>query len=200
MKSFILTAILGMSLTIQAQQQQPMRLWYDSPARYFEESLPIGNGKIGASIYGGVNNDTIYLNDITYWTGKPVDHNEGAGKSKWLKPIREALFKENYRLADSLQHELQGKESANYQPLGTLKIISHHRGDATSYRRELDIDSSLVHVSYVQDGIRFKREYFSSYQDRLIAIRLTADKPSSISASVCLTAQGYTTSRPTATC
>lgn len=189
MKSFILTAILGMSLTIQAQQQQPMRLWYDSPARYFEESLPIGNGKIGASIYGGVNNDTIYLNDITYWTGKPVDHNEGAGKSKWLKPIREALFKENYRLADSLQHELQGKESANYQPLGTLNIISHHRGDATSYRRELDIDSSLVHVSYVQDGIRFKREYFSSYQDRLIAIRLTADKPSSISASVCLTAQ-----------
>ena len=78
MKSFILTAILGMSLTIQAQQQQPMRLWYDSPARYFEESLPIGNGKIGASIYGGVNNDIIYLNDITYWTGKPVDQMQQA--------------------------------------------------------------------------------------------------------------------------
>ncbi len=189
MRKLLVPALLGLCLTVQAQEQQPLRLWYDRPAQYFEESLPIGNGKIGASIYGGVSNDTIFLNDITYWTGKPVDHNEGAGKAQWLKPIRDALFNEDYRLADSLQHQLQGAESADYQPLGTLYLTNHNTGRVTDYKRELDIDSSLVHVNYVQNGIHFQREYFSSYQDRLIAIRLTADKPSSINTTVAITAQ-----------
>lgn len=189
MRRFTVLLLFVVSLAINAQEQQPMRLWYDHPAQYFEESLPIGNGKIGASIYGGTGNDTIYLNDITYWTGKPVDHNEGAGKSQWLKPIREALFNEKYRLADSLQHQLQGAECADYQPLGTLYLANQNTGSVTDYKRELDIDSSFVHVNYTQNGIHFQREYFSSFQDRLIAIRLTADKPSSINTTVILTAQ-----------
>ena len=76
-----LTTIL---CTIQAQQQLPMQLWYDKPALYFEESLPIGNGKLGALVYGGTDSCLIHLNDITFWTGKPVDQNEGKGAAQWI--------------------------------------------------------------------------------------------------------------------
>lgn len=160
MKRIIAAVTLAaISLGAVAQGQQPMRLWYNKPATYFEESLPIGNGKIGGLIYGAVDNDTIYLNDITYWTGKPVDHNEGAGKSKWINEIRDALFSEDYRTADSLQHFVQGGESADYQTLGTLHLINSNTGDVTDYSRELDLDSSIAHVNYTQNGVRYQREY-----------------------------------------
>lgn len=174
--------------TMQAQQL-PMRLWYDRPAHYFEESMPIGNGKIGALVYGGANNDTIYLNDITYWTGCPVDHREGAGKSAWIPEIRKALFCENYKLADSLQHNVQGSQSAFYQPLGTLHLINSSPSKPTHYYRELSLDSSIVKVKYTQNGVEYHKEYFASHPDKFIAIRLTASKDSSINTRLMLTAQ-----------
>ena len=105
--SLLFTALLFSASSLA--QQLPMRLHYNRPATYFEESLPIGNGKLGALVYGGTNEDSIYLNDITLWTGKPVDHNEGNGLSSWIPKIREALFNEDYRKADSLQHYVQGQ-------------------------------------------------------------------------------------------
>lgn len=183
-----IAAMTTFSSTVMAQQM-PMALWYDKPAKYFEESLPIGNGKIGGLIYGAPDNDTIYLNDITFWTGKPVNHNEGAGKAKWIPEIRKALFNEDYRAADSLQHNVQGSESADYQPLGTLHIINENVKDVTEYRRELNIDDAIATVSYTANGVKYKREYFASWPDRLIAIKLSADKPASINARLMLTAQ-----------
>lgn len=174
---------------MQLQAGEPLKLWYNQPAHYFEESLPIGNGKQGALIYGNPLRDTIYLNDITFWTGKPVSHDEGKGKSEWLEPIRKALFDENYALADSLQLHLQGEQSAHYQPLGTLFISSASQSPIQDYRRELDIDSSLVKIGYTQDGIRYQREYFASHPDSLIAIRLTADRAHAINTNISLTAQ-----------
>lgn len=191
MKKLILLTLTLLWLSASAQvdcKQQPMRLWYDKPARYFEESLPIGNGKIGGLIYGDPADDIIHLNDITYWTGGPVDNGEGFGASKWVAEIRKALFNEDYRLADSLQHYLQGGESADYQPVGTLHIIGDNKAPVTDYKRTLDIDSSLVHIDYTQGGVRYHREYFATFPDRLIAIRLTADKPASINTKVMLTA------------
>ena len=87
----------------------PNKLWYNKPAYAFEESLPLGNGKLGALVYGGANNDSIQLNDITLWTGVPVNPNEGGEAYKWIPKIREALFKEDYKTADSLQHYVQGQ-------------------------------------------------------------------------------------------
>ena len=103
-------------------QQAPMVLQYDQPATYFEESLPIGNGKLGALVYGGTDDNIIYLNDITLWTGKPVDRNLDADAHKWIPEIRKALFNEDYALADSLQLHVQGLNSQHFQPLGTLHI------------------------------------------------------------------------------
>ena len=75
-KIFIALMLSCISAASMAQQQLPMKLWYNTPATYFEESMPIGNGKLGALVYGGVNDNIIYMNDITMWTGKPVDKNK----------------------------------------------------------------------------------------------------------------------------
>ena len=151
-----------------------MRLWYDRPAQYFEESLPIGNGKLGALVYGGTDTCLIHLNDITLWTGKPVDKNLGKDAHEWLQPIRKALFNEDYALADSLQLHVQGPNSEFYQPLGTLYIIDQNQGNVSQYRRELNLDSALVKDRYVRGGsaCATTREYLASNPDHLIAIRL----------------------------
>ncbi len=156
-------------------QQQPMRLWYDKPAQYFEESLPIGNGKLGALVYGGTDTCLIELNDITLWTGKPVDHHEGTGAAKWIPEIRKALFAENYRLADSLQLHVEGHNSEFYQPLGALQLIDLNEGQVTGYHRELDLDSALIRDHFVRRGTAITREYLASNPDRLIAFRLTGN-------------------------
>ena len=165
--------------------QAPMVLQYDMPATYFEESLPIGNGKIGALVYGGSDDNIIYLNDITLWTGKPVDRNLDADAHKWIPEIRKALFNEDYQLADSLQLHVQGPNSQHFQPLGTLHIKDLGLGEVSNYHRSLNLDSAIIKDSYVRDGATVTREYFASNPDKLIAIRLRGD----INCRIALTAQ-----------
>ena len=150
-----------------------MVLHYDSPADFFEESLPIGNGKLGALIYGGVEDNVIYLNDITFWTGKPVDRNLDKDAHQWIPKIREALYAEDYAKADELQLHVQGPNSQHFQPLGTLHIRDLNQGLISGYHRQLNLDSALVRDRYMRDGSAVTREYFASNPDRLIAIRLT---------------------------
>ena len=185
MKQLLTILAFATTLPCNAQQQLPMRLWYDKPAQYFEESLPIGNGRLGALIYGGTDTCLIHLNDITLWTGKPVDRNLDADAHQWIPKIREALFKEDYKLADSLQLNVQGPNSQFYQPLGTLMLIDENKGRVKQYRRELNLDSALVTDSYVRGGKPFDRTYFASCPDSLIAIRLRGN----INCKLVLTAQ-----------
>ncbi|MBQ9232153.1 MAG: glycoside hydrolase family 95 protein [Prevotella sp.] len=186
-----------------------MRLWYDKPAQYFEESLPIGNGKLGALVYGGTDTCLIQLNDITLWTGKPVDKNMDADAHQWIPEIRKALFNEDYQLADSLQLHVQGPNSQFYQPLGTLYIIDENEGAVSEYRRTLNLDDALVNDSFTRGGKGFTRDYFASHPDKLIAIRLkgegdincklvmTAQVPHSVKASDNqLTQTGHATGDP----
>ena len=186
-KYLLITAILSGSFTLcKAQTEQaPMVLQYDKPATFFEESLPIGNGKLGALIYGGTDDDVIYLNDITLWTGKPVDRNLDADAHQWIPAIREALFNEDYALADSLQLHVQGPNSQYYQPLGTLHIKDLGLGEIKNYCRTLNLDSAIVRDSYLRNGKLITREYFASNPDKLIAIRLLGD----INCQIALTAQ-----------
>ena len=177
-----LTTIL---CTIQAQQQLPMQLWYDKPALYFEESLPIGNGKLGALVYGGTDSCLIHLNDITFWTGKPVDQNEGKGAAQWIPEIRKALFEENYAKADSLQLHVEGHNSEFYQPLATMYLVDMNKGNVTDYYRELDIDSAICSDRYTRNGQTITREYFASNPDKLIAIRLKG----AVNCKIVMTAQ-----------
>ena len=184
MRNYLLLSAMT-CLTAMAQEQAPMVLQYDKPATYFEESLPIGNGKLGALIYGSTDDNVIYLNDITLWTGKPVDRNLDADAHKWIPAIRKALFEENYALADSLQLHVQGPNSQYYQPLGTLHIKDLNLGEIKQYQRTLNIDSAIVRDSYQRNGKLITREYFASNPDKLIAIRLRGD----INCQIALTAQ-----------
>ena len=165
--------------------QAPMVLRYDAPADFFEESLPIGNGKIGALVYGGTDDNIIYLNDITLWTGKPVDRQLDKDAHQWIPKIREALFEEDYAKADSLQLHVQGPNSQFFQPLGTLHIKDLGLGAVSDYHRSLSLDSSIVKDSYLRNGQKIEREYFASHPDNLIAIRLRGD----INCRIALTAQ-----------
>lgn len=151
-------------------------LWYKQPAEFFEESLVLGNGKMGATVFGGVNSDKIYLNDITLWSGEPVNANMSPEAYKNLPAIREALKNENYKLAEELNKKIQGKNSESYSPLGTMEINNHHNGKATNYYRELDISKAISKVSYEVDGVKFTREYFVSASDKIMIIKLTSSK------------------------
>ncbi len=186
MKRILLPLILAAPLAASAQSQAPMMLWYDQPAVYFEESLPIGNGRLGGLVYGHPQEDIVQLNDITLWTGKPIDRQEDAGASRWIPEIRKALFAENYALADSLQLHVQGHNSSHYQPLGTLRIKDLQEGDVTDYRRALSLDSALAHVYYKKGGVKFEREYLASSPDSLIAISLKASEPGQLNVEMSL--------------
>ena len=195
----LLVILLTFANNTAKAQQLPMRLWYDRPAIFFEEALPIGNGKMGAMVYGNPDDDLIYLNDLTLWTGKPVDYEEGCNQPSpnggkgdaalWIPEIRKALFAEDYALADSLQLHVQGHNSQFYQTLATLHIKGRSGSAVQNYRRELSLDSALVNITYEQDGIRYRREYFASHPDKVIAIRLSADRQNSINSRILLTAQ-----------
>lgn len=170
-------------------QQLPMKLWYNSPATLFEESLPIGNGKLGALVYSGADTDVIHLNDITFWTGKPVDRNADSDAHRRIPEIREALFAEDYKRADSLQLFVQGSNSQDYQPLGTLRIHDLNGGAISNFHRELSLDSALCHDRYTRNGVTFTRQYFASHPDRVIAIRIRASQPKALNCNIVLGSQ-----------
>lgn len=183
-RNLLTLALISCVLTGFAQQAQ-LKLWYDQPANFFEEALPIGNGKLGATIYGSPDDNQIQLNDITLWSGKPVDRDLDNGAYKWLPEIRKALFNENYKLADSLQRHLQGSNSAYYMPLATLHILDDSSGKPTDYYRELNIDSALCKDRYTRNGVTYTREYFLSNPDKVFIIKIKADQPGKL--NLCLT-------------
>ena len=193
MKHLLFTFALAASTFLNCQAATvsktplPNKLWYNKPAYAFEESLPLGNGKLGALVYGGANNDSIQLNDITLWTGVPVNPDEGGEAYKWIPKIREALFKEDYKTADSLQHYVQGHNSEFYQPLGMINIIDCNQGEFTDYYRELSLDKSLATVQFKRNGIQYTKEYFASHPDKMIAIKLSASQKRAINSDISLT-------------
>jgi alpha-L-fucosidase 2 len=174
---FLIFSSFGGKLVAQSNH----KLWYNQPADFFEESLVLGNGKMGATVFGGVNSDKIYLNDATLWSGEPVYANMNQYAYNNLPTIREALNNENYKLAEELNKKIQGKNSESFAPLGTLEIKYSNNGKVSNYYRELDIATAVSKVSYEIDGIKFTREYFVSAPDQIIIIKLTSSKKGALS-------------------
>ena len=186
MKKFLLLSLLAACQSLIHAQQLPMRLWYNHEAEFFEEALPIGNGQLGAMVYGGADIDSLQLNDMTLWSGTPWDRQRDRDAHQWIAPIREALFNEDYRQADSLQLKMQGPDCDWYEPLGTLVIkdLNANDGPADNYRRELDIDQAIAHVSYDRNGVHYEREHLASHPHHLMAIHLKASQPRALSVVV----------------
>lgn len=154
--------------------QAPLKLWYESPANYFEETMVLGNGMQGATVFGGISTDKIYLNDLTLWSGEPVNANMNPQAYKRLPDVRKALEEKNYKKAEQLIKKLQGKFSESYAPLGTLFIKMNDDPYINDYYRELDIDQAIAKVKTTSNSNIIEREYLVSNPDKIFAIHLTS--------------------------
>ena len=164
--------------------QAPMKLWYENPANHFEEALLLGNGTQGATVFGGISIDKIYLNDLTLWSGEPVNANMNPQAYKYLPDVRKALKENNYKKADQLIKKLQGKFSASYAPLGTLILEMNDDPYITDYIRALDIDQAIAKVKTTSNSNVIEREYLVSNPDKIFAIHLTSKKPGALGFTV----------------
>jgi alpha-L-fucosidase 2 len=156
-----------------------MKLWYPQPATEWTEALPVGNGRLGAMIFGGAAQERLQFNDDTLWTGEPHEyHHEGA--VEYLPQVREMLFEGRQREAERLAAEHMMSvplRQEKYQPFGDLILDFPGHDECRDYRRQLDIDTGISSVRYRIGDATFTREVFSSFPDQVIVVRLSCDKP-----------------------
>ena len=159
-----------------------LKLWYRQPAQKWTEALPVGNGRLGAMVFGGTEHEQLQFNDDTLWTGEPHEYQHD-GAVEYLPTIRKLLFEGKQRQAEELAMEQMMSvplRQEKYQPFGDLLLDFPGHYEATDYRRELDIDSAISTVRYRIGDATFTREVFSSFPDQVIVVRLTCDKPGQV--------------------
>ena len=173
----------------QLHAQNAKELWYTKPAVNFNEALPIGNGRMGGMIYGGVQNEYISLNEQTLWSGSPDIKWSNPGAKNYLPLVREAALKGEYKKADSLCKFMQGPYSESYMPMANLFI--HYPGihDSVNYKRTLNLDSAIATTTFQSKNITYKRMAFASFPDKVIVIQNEADKNAAISFDIVLTSK-----------
>jgi alpha-L-fucosidase 2 len=166
--------------------QQNEKLWYRQPAEDWTEALPVGNGRLGAMVFGKVQGELIQLNESSLWSGGPIKTNINPDAAKYLQQVRTALLKEeDYEKAIALTKKMQGLFTESYLPMGDLTIQQQFNDTvATAYHRELNIKDAVATTSFTIDGTKFVREIFSSAPDQVIIIRIRSDKPGKINLKV----------------
>lgn len=170
-----------------------MLLWYQqaAPLDHWTEALPVGNGRLGAMVFGGTDKERIQLNESTVWAGESRDRkNPGAGKA--VPEIRRLLFAGQVAEAEKLAEQdmlAVPRRLPVYEPLGDLSLTFAKAGAATDYRRELDLATGIARVRYTANGVEYLREVFASDPDQVIVVRLSASKPGSISFAATMTRQ-----------
>lgn len=158
-------------------------LWYDAPAKKWDDALPVGNGRLGAMVFGKNGEERIQLNEETYWSGGPYS-TVVKGGYKVLPEIQKKVFEEKYLAAHNLfGRHLMGYpvEQQKYQCLANLHLFFKNQDSVSEYKRWLNLEDGISGVSYYANGIRYQREVFASAPDQVIVVRITADKPNSIS-------------------
>lgn len=182
--SFCSAPLLGQSPTSQNV------LWYKQPAANWNEALPIGNGRLGAMVYGNPQQEQIQLNEETIWAGEPGNNIED-GKYDSIVKIRQLLFAEKYKDAQDLSNRAFTRQASpgnnygmQYQTAGSLFIDFTGHDNTADYRRSLDIGTAISTVTHTTNGVHYKQETFASFIDGVILVRLTADKPGSISCTL----------------
>ncbi|WP_246147866.1 glycosyl hydrolase family 95 catalytic domain-containing protein [Nonomuraea turkmeniaca] len=163
-----------------------LALWYDEAAGTdWLRALPIGNGRLGAMVFGNVDTERLQLNEDTVWAGGPYDQSNPKG-AQALPEIRRLVFENQWTQAqDLINQTMLGKPVGQlaYQPVGNLRLNFGSAAGASEYNRQLDLTTATTSVTYVLNGVRYRREVLASAPDQVIAIRLTADKPGSITFS-----------------
>lgn len=159
-----------------------LKLWYDKPAKIWEEALPLGNGSFGAMVLGNPQKEVYQMNEETLWSGPLKERNNPKGPTA-LPKIREAINQGDYKLAERLwKNNAQGPYTARYLPLANLLLNMHDEGNyIEDFYRELNISDAITRVSYRINDVHYKRSSFISFPDRVMVVRLEADKKKSLS-------------------
>ncbi|SFI35146.1 alpha-L-fucosidase 2 [Paenibacillus sp. UNC496MF] len=152
-----------------------MKLKYGRPARVWTEALPVGNGRLGAMVYGGVESEEIQLNEDTLWSGHPTDGSNPRAKEV-LPEVRRLIREKRFVEADMLCKEMMGPYTQAYMPLGHLRLTFEHGSVHSDYARSLDLTQAVTTVSYKVGGVVYTRELFASHPDGVIALRLQASQ------------------------
>ncbi|MBP1614470.1 MAG: hypothetical protein H6Q13_1918 [Bacteroidetes bacterium] len=165
------------------------KLWYDKPAQVWTEALPLGNGRLGAMVFGTPGMEQIQLNEETIWAGRP-NNNANPDALEYIPKVRELVFAGKYLEAQTLATEkVMAKTNSGmpYQTFGDLRISFPGHTRYTNYYRELNLDSAQAVVRYQVDGVNYKRETITSFTDQVVMVRLTADVPGKITCNSILT-------------
>ena len=174
---------LIMLMAVLPSAGQGYRLWYTSPAEVWTEALPLGNGRLGAMVFGRPQMERVQLNEETIWAGQP-NTNANKHSQKWLAPVRELVFAGRFAEAQQMaeEHLMSGSNSGMpYQTFGDLTISTPGHETYTGYERWLSLDSAVAVTTYTVDGVRYRREAYTSFTDSVLRIRFTASRKGSIS-------------------
>jgi len=174
--------------------QSSLKIWFTRPADNWNEALPVGNGRLGAMIFGGIEKERIQLNEESVWSGEPGwSANPEALKS--LPKVRQLLFEGKYREAEEIAQSkimssFRRDNAATYQTLGDLTFDFGPLRNISSYRRELDIEEAVARVTYTANNTRYTREIFSTHPDQALVMKISADKEGAVSFTVRLSRPG----------
>ena len=186
MKKLLLLFVIPVLLTACSEKESgnsDLKLWYETPAEIWQEALPLGNGRIGAMVYGGIHQEEIQLNEETFWSGSPYNNVTPISEAE-LQRIQKMVFDRKYidvlaEVRDNMMSQTtQGQE---YMPAGSLKMVFPDTHPVDEYYRELNISEAVCRVKYKAGGVEFRREYFTSFPDQLLVIKMTASCKGSIS-------------------
>jgi alpha-L-fucosidase 2 len=183
LQGYFLIGLYFCSLSVFSFAAAEQKLWYEQPATQWEEALPLGNGRLGAMVYGGVPGENIQLNENTFWAGGPHNNlNPAAVKS--LPEIRRLIAAGDYLAAEALAAKKitsQGSNGMPYQTAGNLHLEFPAHKNHSHYYRDLDIGSAVATTHYQIDDVTYTREVFSSFVDQVIVVKLTASKKGKLS-------------------
>ncbi len=166
-----------------------LTMWYRQPAADWNEALPVGNGRLGAMVFGGISTERLQLNENTVWSGGGSRPAIPPGIADQLPEVRKLLFDGKYREGEARAVKTMlavPDAEGSYQTLGELTLDSNVRGETADYRRSLDLDAGVALTTYTIGGVRYRREVFASAPDQAIVVRVWSDRPGAISLDAAL--------------
>ena len=182
----VLPAAYRQSPSVTSTGRGDLKLWYRQPANQWDHAMPIGNGRMGGMVFGNINRERIQLNEETLWMGRPQER-DNPEALKHLPEVRRLLFAgQPQQASDLAERYLMGtpQRLQSYQTLGDLRLNFDHDVPTSGYRRELDLDTATVRVTYRAGDVDLRREVFASHPDQVIVAHVGADKPASVTFSV----------------
>jgi len=188
MKKNILPIIILVTILVfgceEKKAGKDVILWYDKPAIDWYEALPIGNGTLGAMVYGGINTEHLQLNENTLYSDEPEQRHIDIDVAGNLEEVRRLMKEGNWRKVNELVGKWSGRCQPCYQPFGDLYVEFSHGEEISNYRRALDLSTAICKTTFTEGGINYQREVFASFPDQVICMNIKASKSAGISCSI----------------